>query len=408
MLKFNFEINEMNATLNIQKVIYLLCLLFTALALIKNNELAYAYLGFDIQMQNGVLLFSKNNFIITISIILILILVIKKNYIYLLLISPIIILITYFQLDYNYYFFIILFITSYIIFTILFINSHYKNKIIFYIFIIFISMLITINFILIDRKYLTSDKFKTIFNIKYNKIKTSDNGSLEVVCNNIKLNKYTRNKADNCTYNFEGTFSGNIPFKFYPIYNESGVFTGYTDIIYSYDKSSTINIFKNTFYLKSEMPLSKALLHKNKCYITSESLIYSILNDQIDCDETTDLKKIEGYDELLGKVFFNLKIDERYNYYGTYVNGDHFKGVISFPITKNEKFQIITGPSSENLFIELYAKNNKLLYKENLKVYNSWTDVTINNLSNFEDFTYLKLIDEGNKWGQWLGIRVIK
>lgn len=398
----------MHETLKIKKVIALLCFLFISLALLKNYELGYSYLGFDYQMQKSSNLLSKNNIILFVYLLLIIVLTFKKSFYYLIIISPLITLITYFELDYNYYYLNISFLFLYIIFNVLIININLKYKLYIYILILIINMVIISNFLLIDRKNLISEKFKFIFSGNYRKIKSDNQITIENICNNVKLNKYSRNRANNCTYNYEGTFSGSIPNKFNPIYNENGIFNGYTDIIFNYERSSTRYIINNTFYLKSDVPIKKAIIDKNKCYIPAENFIYSILNDQLECDDTTHLNKIVGQDNLYGRVFYNLKSDERYDYYGTYVNGDQFKGVITLPIKKNEKFQIITGPSSDNLYIELYSKNNSLLYRENLKIYNSWTEVSINNLLNLNDLSYLKLIDEGDMWGQWLGIRVIK
>lgn len=398
----------MHESLKIKKVISLLCFLFISLTLIKNNELGYAFLGYEYQMQNSSSVFSINNLIVIIFLISTVILSIKKNCYYLLTISPGIILITYLELGYKFYFVNTLLISLFILINFLFINLNLKNKIFPYFLILIINIFITSNFILIDKKLVTSEKINDIFNSSYRNIKSSAQPLIENICNNVKVNKYIRNKENNCSYNFEGTFSGNIPNKFNPIYNENGIFSGYTDIIFNYDRSSTRNIINNIFYLKSNTPIKKAILHKYECYIPAKDLIYSILNDQIECDDNTDVKKIDGNDALLGNVFINLKNDERYKYYGTYINGDEYKGAIYFPIGKNEKFQIITGPSSDNLYIELYSKNNTILYREKLKIYNSWTEVSINNLLNLDELAHIKLIDDGDRWGQWLGIRVIK
>jgi hypothetical protein len=262
---------------------------------------------------------------------------------------------------------------------------------------------------LIDNKDLMSKKFHDFFENNSKVIKVDNKNLNDFICENIKLETFTRNLKSGCSYNFQGSFSGGIPIKFQPIYDENGVIDGYTDISYEYDKSSTTNMIKNRFYIKSNQVIKRSYIPANNCFIPINSLLPGVLNDQNDCEKNSDYTRdILAHENFKNKIFPSFNDNNGYIYYGTYIIGDQTTGSITIPINKDEKFQIITGPSSDNLYIELYSSDLKLFYREKLKIYNSWTDVSLNKNLDLGDDMHLKLIDDGTKWGQWLGVRFKK
>jgi len=270
------------------------------------------------------------------------------------------------------------------------------------------TIALAVNFIFLKES--VDDKHKeTINNYIYKEEKIKDenlNDNLKK-CNQINIKKISKDYSTNCKLKIEGSLSDKRRNLIGPIYDESKILRGYTGINIENMVETKTNEFTNvSFILYLSEDSEKYIVKNNYCELVNDNfIIKNILTDQVECEANLIILKTKKIPNKLNNgVNFTVKDNSKYKYYGTFIKGDEDKEKIKIEISQNEYFEIITGPDNTELYVELYDSNNNLVFKENIQKYNKWTKVKLNN--SFKEKKYLVVLnDNGDKWGQWIGIR---
>ncbi len=123
-----------------------------------------------------------------------------------------------------------------------------------------------------------------------------------------------------------------------------------------------------------------------------------IINDN---DNLISTSNIISSSFLRNKTFRNKEIP-KVAIYGSFINGDKFKGSILLKINKDSEFIIKTGPRTNGQIIKIY-QNGKELYSSPLPISTSWAKIKLN--INDLNLT-VRVLDTSEDWGEWCAIGV--
>lgn len=157
-----------------------------------------------------------------------------------------------------------------------------------------------------------------------------------------------------------------------------------------------------------------------------EHLGYVNLENKIDTYATSQRQNLIGVGESItiegsvqkSGVFHqdeNSLSRKDLNAYGTWIDSDANVGRIDWKLETDKAitsfetivFEYTTGPSVENLYINILDKNDIPVYKFDLQEARAWTkvEININDLDwDGEGPLSLNVIDNGNGWGQWIAV----
>jgi hypothetical protein len=381
---------------------------------IKMYNVRYVFYSIQAQLNciDGCLIFSKGYLvelgILSISIVWIYIIVIKKYFYSVIFVSLLAILYFAYLHDDT--------LVNFAIYTLIVITiihlKNLQNQII--IITTLFNLFITIN-VLINNpldKYIEKNKIK-ISSILEDQKKVVLSVALKNECSGVSLISYKIKQNSLCSFEITGSYNSKIINRLTSILDSDGIVSGYTGINYEYNKNPINNEFiVGKFIINSKKLSKKYNIPNQNCFINTQKLFNNVLINYFDCNDnliSINNKNFIIENNLLNGVYPDTINSDDYKYYGTYIGGDKYKGKIEFKLTKENYFEIITGPSSNNSYIEVRNPKGELVSRDKLKIYNVWTKVKINELVvDSNEYFNIILSDEGDQWGQWLGLRFSK
>jgi hypothetical protein len=400
--------------IKINKISILFNILLAALIVVKMYSVRYVFYSIEEQLNcvDGCIIFSKGHLvelgILSISIVWTYLIVIKKSF-YSVIFVPLLATLYFGYLSED--ILISLVIYTFIITTVIHLKI-LRNLLIFIITIF--NLLIAIK-VLINNpldKYIEKNNIKITTALESQK-KVGLSEAYKNECTGVRLISYNSKKNSLCSFEITGAYNSKINNRLASILDSDGRISGYTGIDYEYNRKPINNEFIVGKFIINSTKISKIYnIPSQNCYINSQKIFSNVLISYLDCKDnliSINKKNIINGNNLLNGVYPNDINSPDYIYYGTYIGGDKYKGKIEFKLTKENYFEILTGPSSQNSYVEIYNAKGERIAKDKLKTYDVWTKVKINELTidTNEEFSLI-LNDEGDQWGQWLGLRFIK